>query len=88
MSPSLWGLTESGLGVPFREVPRGHGVISDSGGGGRGSLSLVKPEARSSLAGFHLRKMSPAEAPLSFGDKTPWSFLSVPHHSETCQEPR
>lgn len=52
------------------------------------SLSAVGPEERSSLAGFHVRKMSPAEAPPPFGDKTPRCFLPLPHHSDTCQEPR
>lgn len=71
--------------------PRGSGgvgVNSESGGGGRGSPRAVRPEARSSLAGFLLRKMSAAEAPPSFGDEAPRAFLPLPRHSEICQEPR
>lgn len=88
MSPCPWGWTESGLGVPFGRSPGVTGSPVKAAAVAGGSLSAVGPEERSSLAGFHLRKMSPAEAPPPFGDKTPRGCLPLSHHSETCQEPR
>lgn len=91
--PGPAGPGRVGPGGPFRAVPGGRGgggvgVSSRSGGRGRGSPSAVRPEERSSRAGFLLRKMSPAEASPSFEDEAARPLLPLPRHSEICQEPR